>query len=285
MNRFKENNQSITQLAEKLIHHYQIPFSSSKEEALDTILEKINQSDAATKNNTKIIRLIKAAASVAATAAILIIFYIITGTVSYSSGDKEIVTCRLPDRSRIVLHHNSTVKFKKYFWSGNVHLSGKAYFEVIKNQKFKVLTESGKVEVLGTRFSVESNKHNFNVECFQGIVRTHYNKNSWMLEPGTRFAGSNQNTQKENMESDTGYPEFAIFKDSFSNEKLSGVFDKLESFFDVDIEIKSGAGKHFSGTIQTGNLESALRIICEPLRLKYMFIENNKITIVKSQNK
>jgi ferric-dicitrate binding protein FerR (iron transport regulator) len=277
MNRLKENNQSISQLAEKLIHHYQIPFNKSNEETLDTIFNKISKST--NRNNSKITWFIRAAVSVAATAAILIAFYIMTATVSYRSGDNETVTCRLPDRSRVVLHHNSTVKYNKYFWKGNVRLTGKAYFEVVKNKKFKVITESGEVEVLGTRFSVESNDRNLNVECFQGMVRTHYNEKSWVLDPGTKFSGDHNNSIKTSMESETGYPDFALFRHSFSSEKLPLVFDELEYFFGVDIEIESGAEKHFSGAIQTGSLESAIRIICEPLGLKYVFTKENKIII------
>lgn len=281
MNRFEENNQSISQLADQLIHHYQIPSSSDKKEALDTILKKINQSENSNRNNTKINWFVRTAVSAAATAAILIIIYILTATTSYQSGDDEIAACRLPDQSRIVLHHNSSVKFKKYIRTRNVHLSGKAYFEVVKNQKFKVLTESGEVEVLGTRFSVESHDKNLNVQCFQGLVKTHYNKDSWVLDPGTGFSGDNNKQQKISLESEPGYPDFAIFKASFSNEKLTDVFEKLESFFSVDIEIKSDTDKHFSGTIETGSLESALQIICEPLLLKYKFTEKNKINIIQ----
>jgi ferric-dicitrate binding protein FerR (iron transport regulator) len=279
MNRLKENNQSISQLAEKLIHHYQIPFNKSSEEALDTIFKKISKTESTNRNNSKITWFIRAAVSVAATAAILIAFYIMSATVSYRSGDNEIVACRLPDQSRVVLDHNSSVTLNKYFWKGNVRLAGKAYFEVVKNQKFKVITESGEVEVLGTRFTVESNDRNFNVECFQGTVRTYYKKESWQLDPGTKFSGDHKNSIKTSMEDDAGYPDFALFQHSFSSEKLPLVFDKLESFFGVDIEIESGSEKHFSGTIQTGSLESAIRIICEPLELKYVFTKENRIII------
>jgi ferric-dicitrate binding protein FerR (iron transport regulator) len=282
MNNFKKNNQSISQLADKLIRHYQIPFNTNKKEAWNTIIKKINQSESINKPALKINWYIRAAVSVAATAAIIVIFLIMSGTTSYMTGESEIVSFRLPDQSRVVLHHNSTLKYKKYFRTCNVQLTGKAYFEVAKNNnKFKVNTESGNVEVLGTRFLVESNNQSFNVECFQGSVRTHFDKNSWVLEKGTKFSGDDQKMKKISTEAEQVYPDFAIFKNSYSNEKLPVVIQNLESFFGVEIEIKSGTEKHFTGTIQTGNIKNALQMICEPLHLKYMFTNKNKINITQ----
>jgi ferric-dicitrate binding protein FerR (iron transport regulator) len=271
------NNQSISEKADQLLDSYQVHAKMDKEQVLDTILNKIEQAE-----NTPVRKInwySVAGISAAATVAALIVFWFFTATITINSEKGETLTYRMPDDSRIVLHDGSTAKFGKYINKRRVALTGKAYFEVEKGDGFVVKTENGFVRVLGTRFLVAENNEAFNVKCYEGKVRTDFNKNSWILEPGTQFSGSSNSAQKNEIAEQAEYPDFAEFFGSFSNAPLTEVVQEIEDFFDVNIELNTGSTEKFSGTIETGKLENAVLIVCESLGLRYKFEDEYRIEI------
>ena len=271
------NNQSISEKADQLLNSYQVHAKMDKEEVLDTILNKIEQ-----KENTPVRKINwyqVAGISAAASVAVLVVFWFFTASVTVNSEMGETLTYRMPDNSRVVLHDNSSVKFGKYINKRKVALTGKAYFEVVKGDGFVVKTKNGNVSVLGTRFLVADNNEALNVKCYEGKVKTEFNRNSWILEPGTQFYGNSNSAEKNEIAEKTEYPDFAEFFGSFSNAPLLNVIQEIEGFFDVNIELKTGETEKFSGTIETGNLESALLIVCESLGLRYRFEDDYRIEI------
>ncbi len=280
MNNRGKNNQSISQKADQLIRNYQIQVRSGKEEVLDTLFKKIEEKEKAKrKSKQKITWYLAGAASVAATVAVLVTFWFFTASQTISADKNTTFAYRLPDHSRVVLHDGSSLSFNKYFWNKKVELVGEGYFEVEKGNGFQVETKQGEVEVLGTRFLVNEGEDNLRVQCFQGSVKTNYENDSWVLEPGTQFTGKNKTARTEEFETEAGYPGFAQFNKNFSNTPLSAVVNEIENFFGVDIEVDEPADKNFSGTVQTGNLENMLQIVCEPLQLEYRFESEYKIRI------
>lgn len=280
MSKKSKNNQSIPEEGEQIIRHYQPFFTSNKEEVLGTLLKRIDQNE---KYAGKIIPAFQwirvAGISVAATVAVLVSFWFFTASETLSTGSEETSVFRLPDDSRIVLHHESSVTFNKYIQKRTVKLTGEAYFEVEKGNGFRVKTSQGDVEVLGTRFLVCEKNHQLNVQCFQGTVKTNFEKNSWILEPGTQFIGKNDDPQKIKFEKEASYPEFATFSRNFSNVPLDKVIREIEEFFDVEINLAASPGKKFSGTIHSGNLENILQIVCKPLQLNFRPEGQNSFTI------
>ncbi len=276
----KKNNQSISQKADQLIRNYQVSVSSGKEEVLDSLLTKIDKKEyAESKPERKISRYMAVAVSVAATVAILLAFWFYFATETISAGKGQTFACRLPDNSRVILHNESSATFRKYFWNGNVKLLGEAYFEVEKGDGFRVKTSQGEVEVLGTRFLVDGWDEQFKVQCFQGSVKTSFGNTSYTLEPGTQFTGKEEEAQKNTFKNEAGYPGFAQFQKNFSNTPLNEVVYEIGTFFGVDITLQVPSGKNFSGTLQTGSLENALKIVCVPLQLDYVFEDKYRITI------
>jgi len=271
------NNQSISEKADQLLNSYQVHAKMDKEEVLDTILNKIEQ-----KENTPVRKINwyqVAGISAAASVAVLVVFWFFTASVTVNSEMGETLTYRMPDNSRVVLHDNSSVKFGKYINKRKVALTGKAYFEVVKGDGFVVKTKNGNVAVLGTRFLVADNNEALNVKCYEGKVKTEFDRHSWILEPGTQFYGNSNSAEKNEIAEKTEYPDFAEFFGSFSNAPLLNVIQEIEGFFDVNIELKTGETEKFSGTIETGNLESALLIVCESLGLRYKFEDDYRIEI------
>ena len=280
MNRKSKNNQSITQKADQIIRHYQPLSYSNKEEVLDTLLTKIEKQETPVKKINPATRWNRVAGiSAAATIAALIVLWFFTATTTISADKTNTSVYRLPDDSRVVLYNGGTVTFHKYYRPRSIKLSGIAYFEVEKGTGFRVKTSQGSVEVLGTRFLVDDREEKMKVQCFQGSVQTNFNKQSWILEPGTQFTGKNNSAQKEKMEGKSAYPDFAKFNKSFSNTPLTEVVKEIEDFFEVEIKLTIPPGKNFSGTIHSGNLENILQIVCKPMLLNYRIENQLTITI------
>ena len=273
----KENNKNLlSKEAERFIKSYQVDASLKKEEVLANLLAKIESKQ---QKPSPQITWYKAAASIAATVLIVVSIWLYTATENIKTSPGETYAFRLPDDSRVVLHDGSSLSYRKIFWNRKVKLSGEAYFEVEKGEGFLVNTDLGDVHVLGTRFLVHETEDKFTVQCYEGRVKTSYNEDSWILEPGTRFFGQVDTAEKEVVKNEEDYPGFAMFSMTFRNMPLPEVIDELEQFFGVDIQLNSDQGKRFSGSIETGSLTSALQIICEPLQLKYEFEDKYDITI------
>ncbi|HKI88197.1 MAG TPA: FecR family protein [Draconibacterium sp.] len=276
-----KNNQSIQNTANQLIRYYSIPVDRKKEDVLNTILTRIEQQE--NKNKRRPIKLSPVFYSGLAAALImlLLVLHFFTATVTFSGKNNESLAYRLPDHSRVVLENNSDVRFSKYFWKRKISLRGTAYFEVEKGSKFRVNTKLGSVEVLGTRFLVDEHNDSLNVQCFEGRVKAMNKQSSYVLESGTMFRGTKKSGEKISVPNHVEYPDFARFNKNFPNVSLGEVVKDLESFFGVQIDMQNGNGRNFSGTIQTGKLESALEIICQSMQLKYKYVSKYKVTIFK----
>ena len=100
--------------------------------------------------------------SAAAVAVLLAVgtFYFVTPADDYTRviADGGEMSVTLPDASAIILYPGSTLEYKasSFATNRNVTLSGKAFFEVTRNEKaaFKVIAGNTEVEVLGTKFMV-----------------------------------------------------------------------------------------------------------------------------------
>jgi transmembrane sensor len=274
--------QSIHDKANQLVRYYRIPASVEKEQALNTILQKIKQGEKSkTKPAINISFKTFAVISAAASIAILVTLYFLTASVTYSGLTAENLAFRLPDNSRVVLYENSEIQIRKYFWKRKVNLNGVAYFEVEKGNNFRVQTTLGYVEVLGTRFMVSELDNSLGVQCFEGKVKATIKNNSVILTQGTKFSGTVDAAQKSEIEEMPEYPDFAWFIRNFSKENLESITTEMEKFFGIEIEIQNGSARNFSGTIQTGKLDGALDIICESLQLQYKYADKNKVIIFK----
>jgi len=275
----RKDNQSISQKADQLIRNYQVVTGSGKEEVLDTLLKKIEEKEHTATIPERKISWFRAAASVAAVIAIATAIWLFTATQTEQVDQGNTYAFRLPDDSRVILHNGSSATYRKYFRNRVVKLTGSAYFEVEKGSGFRVKTSEGDVEVLGTRFLVEGLEKALVVRCYEGRVKTSYEKKSWILESGTQFSGEEGLARKANFENKTGFPAFAQFKKKFSNTPVALVFREIETFFGVDIQLKIPSEKNFTGSFETGSLENVLQIVCEPLQLNYTFEDKYRIEI------
>jgi ferric-dicitrate binding protein FerR (iron transport regulator) len=165
-----------------------------------------------------------------------------------------------------------------------VKLQGEAYFEVEKGKKFTVETTNGQVQVLGTRFLVSVQNNKLTVNCYEGKVQFSDKKQKQLVAAGNSLQ---YNTQAlyELTSLDVEYPKIARFDRSFSNANLLEVIQDLEAFFNIRIQLENNDSKHFSGTVDSAEPETAIRIICRSLNLEYQFNSADEITIRESNKR
>lgn len=96
-----------------------------------------------------------------------------TNMVKYVNSNQSTKNVDLPDGSSFDLATNSSLEYPEKNWLDErvIHLEGEAAFNVVKGNSFKVLTQFGKVEVLGTVFTVTAANGLLNVHCSEGKVK------------------------------------------------------------------------------------------------------------------
>ena len=116
-----------------------------------------------------------AAAVVLALAAAAILLEIIPGGNRnlYATGIGEHASVPLPDGSVVTLNTRSTIRVAYSAQYRDVHLvGGEALFEVAEavSRPFRVITEQGVIEALGTQFNVRVNAGEVTVTVVEGVV-------------------------------------------------------------------------------------------------------------------
>jgi len=270
--------QSINQRINQSVRYYRVPSTVEKDAALNSLLNRIREEK---PRQTKVFSLPTWTRTVAAVAAVLVIAYIsgmLLTTQNFKNNGKDIATFRLPDQSRVILASESSVRFNKLFLNRKVNLKGKAYFEVAKGSKFQVGTSKGSVEVLGTRFTVDDRNDQMQVVCFEGKVKATFKNEDVVLVPGAgiRFTPDQKQIPLNEKEE---YPGFARFSKEYNNAELETVIQDMETFFGVQIDSRVKQPRYFSGTLNTGNLETALSIFTVSLQLEYKLQSDQSIII------
>ena len=167
-----------------------LPVSDAlREQNWQAVEEAIRQAGPATMpeaagSGARIIRLVRVVAAAACIAAFGFGIWWIgarTGRPQYASertGYGEMKTIVLPDSSVVILNSNSSLRIPEQ-WSDaegrQVWLEGEAYFQVQKQpatvRKFVVHTRQVDVEVLGTKFNVNTRRQQAVVSLEEGKVR------------------------------------------------------------------------------------------------------------------
>jgi len=93
----------------------------------------------------------------------------------------------LPDGSTAYLNNNSSIEFDEKFEQREVRQTGEVFFTVTKGSSpFVVKTDQGEIKVLGTKFNVNSNSDDLEVEVEEGTVELKVNKFINKIEKGQK---------------------------------------------------------------------------------------------------
>jgi ferric-dicitrate binding protein FerR (iron transport regulator) len=194
-------------------------------------------------------------------------------------------TIELPDASVVVLNASSEIEYSKKGWNKkrSLHLTGEAFFDVIKGATFDVITPSGTVTVLGTEFNVKQRGAAFEVVCYEGSVRVDTGPYLEVLKAGDRlrftdgklYVGKTPNRN----------PQWTGNVSDFQQIPFLEVIQELERQYKVKI-VRTGVPVEtlFTGGFVHDNLLNALQSIAEPMDLNFVITDNNEVILTTREN-
>ena len=241
-----------------------------------------------TKEDKKAIKLIPNwAYAVAASVIIaLALFYSFNVESHFKTGFGQQLAVVLPDNSKAQLNANSELDFKSINWKNNreLNLKGEAFFDVEKGQSFKVYTDDGIVEVLGTEFNVISRAHYFEVRCQEGSVKVTSKaaNDEVVLLPGKAVRIVNNKLEK--WDYNINEPNWLMGESTFQNTPISQVIIALENQFEITFDTSNvNLSDRFTGGFTHKDLKLALKTVMIPMDISYS-VDNNKIILKNSNN-
>lgn len=242
----------------------------------------------AKQNKPKVIslqwkNLLRYAAVVAVIVSVFLFFN--TPVKSIESGIAEQKSFTLPDQSEVVLNAETKVSYNTKKWNENraLTLNGEAYFSVAKGKTFEVETPQGTVQVLGTRFNVQSRKDHFHVSCYEGVVNVKFNTQNIQLTEGKSVIIEAGNVVAQPLIS-VSQPGWMFQESTFENTRIGLVLEELKRQYKIRLTLNNiDENIRFTGAVTHKNLESALKTICLPLQLNYNIDSQGNVTIYGQQ--
>lgn len=265
-----------------------IPSRTNKEEAWKNLLENINQESS---DNHKILiperktdrRWIVWVASIAA---LFVLGYF--GLMDspeptiYTTELASTITHSLPDDSKVMLNASSSVSFIEEKWENErmLSLSGEAFFEVNSGSKFTVVTDIGKVSVLGTSFNVFARDNTLQVSTFTGKVKVEKGEQNIILLPGDQLTlNTEKNLWNVNSFNLNQTATWRIGSFYFDLTPLQKVIDELERQFAIEIKVSTDISQRFySGYFSKSDLTEALQLVFYPMGFNFS-VDGNQVNI------
>lgn len=207
------------------------------------------------------------------------------------TGFGEIKNILLPDSSVVILNANSSMRIpQQWTESGGrqVWLEGEAYFQVQKKpstvQKFVVHTREVDVEVLGTKFNVNTRRQHAIVSLEEGKVRLSMNgtvtsvlekKAGLVMRPGQVVEVDADRQSKVNEDKDvTARSGWTRHEFHFDNTSLGEIGRLIEDTYGYDmvVEDSSMLGVKISGDLRVSDVQELVKVLELPsgytLRIK-----------------
>ena len=200
----------------------------------------------------------------------------------------------LADGTVVSLNSGSTLRFPNSFngmKTRNVELTGEGYFEVTKNsqQPFIVDIHKMQIKVLGTTFNIDAyaNNSSFTIALVEGSIQLQEktsNGISDLLEmKPNQVAFYNQAENKLTFETADDLNKYTAWTDGkivLSNDPINIVIEKLENWYNVDIELadKKMEKYRFTGTFIDEPLEQILSILNLTSQMEYSVIPARKLS-------
>jgi ferric-dicitrate binding protein FerR (iron transport regulator) len=240
---------------------------------------EIKENDA---RSVKVIPLWKKLASVAAIAvAVFGVMSLFSADISIDSYSAIQLSHALPDGSQVILNSDSELEYDNNFTQDRtLNLNGEAFFQVEKGKSFTVVTNEGKVSVLGTSFNVLARDGLFVVSCKTGKVQVSSKSNSKIITPGERVRFSNgvaTSIEKVNPEK---IDDWTSGESYFERAPLQEVISALSHKYDVEIDLPQAYhDKLFTGSFIHSDIQKATKMVLVPMGITYEATENGVLKI------
>jgi transmembrane sensor len=199
----------------------------------------------------------------------------------------------LADGTVVYLNSGSTLRFPNSFdgmKTRNVELLGEGNFSVAKNsaQPFIVDVHNMKIKVLGTAFNVEAYPGNsdITIALIEGSIQLQQNSDKGivdLMEMKPNMVALYKHSENKlywKREPDLNkYTAWTDGKIVFSNDPINIVIQKLENWYNVDIELidKRLEKYRFTGTFIDEPLEQVLGILNRTSKMEYKVISAKKL--------
>ncbi|MCU0418749.1 MAG: FecR domain-containing protein [Cyclobacteriaceae bacterium] len=179
----------------------------------------------------------------------------------------------LPDGSTVVLNRYSTLRYPKNFdrQERALELTGEAFFEVRPDAQrpFRIAAGPGRVEVLGTSFSVATEREALQVIVASGLVTVAVQDQQVRLKAGERTDYRAGEKLMPAANQDRNYLAWRTRELVFDATDLATLLQTLERTYGVSFSLEADAPASctFSGSFHQQSLESVLRVVSSTLGL------------------
>ncbi|MEX2572058.1 MAG: FecR domain-containing protein [Gemmatimonadota bacterium] len=182
------------------------------------------------------------------------------------TGPGEFATTTLVDGTVVRIGPESRIEFPRGGYSREVSLEGQAFFAVSKaDEPFRIHTSGGEVEVLGTRFELESRNRSVEVTVLEGQVKLHGQGGQAEVGPN-QIARSNDAGPPEVEDVDDVFESMEWLGDflAFESTPMTDVVDEFQRRFDMRVEIADTAifAMQVTGWFANGSPEDMIAGIC-----------------------
>jgi transmembrane sensor len=232
-----------------------------------------------------------AAAFLLATAAVIYVFVNRQHTTIIQTAFGESRSLFLPDSTKVTLNANSVLRYAADFNENNreVWLDGEAFFAVVRkkdNQNFRVHTGELQVEVLGTRFNVNTRRGTSRVVLEEGKVMLDIpdgDKSSQLIMlPGEFVEVSGETKKIEKKKVEVGnYSSWRLNKLMFIGTSLEEIARLLEDNYGYRVEFKNDSLKRllFTGSAAVDNPRELIEKLNKVFDLNIQQEEANDLII------
>lgn len=190
----------------------------------------------------------------------------------------EIKKLTFTDGSEITLNARSRLTYPTTYNGGDmeVELEGEAYFAIDhksgeQERTFSVKTQEGRIDVLGTRFNVNTYSQNSEIVLEEGKVKVETNNESnasgqsYTMSPNelVRLQHGNHDIKVEKVDTKL-FTSWAEQELRFKNTPLKKIAKRIEKIYGVKVEFKEENMKEveFSGSVPNKNID----VLMEGLR-------------------
>lgn len=211
----------------------------------------------------------------AAAAAVLFLLYVgnffSSGMDSFTTEMANQESLVMSDQSSFRLNADSEVKYNEEKWSENrsLTLKGEAFIDVPRKGAFEVITDNGRVSVMGTSFNVYSREDRFRVECYTGTVRVEIDRDNFViLKKGEASRLKDGSLVSYKIQSPKN-PSWMNGVSHFESQRLKVVVDELQRQYDIPVTLKRLHNEVYTGDFVQNDIDKALHQITEVMGLKY----------------
>ncbi|MFD1630279.1 FecR family protein [Pseudopedobacter beijingensis] len=174
----------------------------------------------------------------------------------------------LPDGTKVWLNSSSSLQYPVKFSSNErrVTLTGEGYFEVKsdKTKPFKVVSENQTIEVLGTKFNVNTYKDEPAVRTtlLEGSVKVSLANETEILRPGEQSAIKGQQISIQKVDTEQAV---AWYRGDFAFEgaELKNIMRQISRWYNVEVVYQGDVGDiKFGGSIsRSKDIQEVLKVL------------------------